>query len=235
MRRRRTSAGELAALLPRALALLVSNVEEFGITAVEAQAAGRPVVAADAGGAHETVIASETGVLVQSGKRSTKLRISVRRTRRRTLRRLKIVGVRTNLALFSGSGSRLASRLRRLGASRSGGEPVQASEYPLCWGYDANTSRSSIRSPSTTTTAGNPRAVQAAAGPAAPRIPDTSDADGRLCGGGCTESGSRSPATAPGSGARRSVGRSRVQTSCSRARTRCNGRRPSPSRGAECR
>ena len=41
---------ELARLYPRALALVVPNVEEFGIAAVEAQAAGRPVVAVDAGG-----------------------------------------------------------------------------------------------------------------------------------------------------------------------------------------
>jgi glycosyltransferase involved in cell wall biosynthesis len=42
----------------------MTNVEEFGIAAVEAQAAGRPVVAAAAGGALETVVAGETGVLV---------------------------------------------------------------------------------------------------------------------------------------------------------------------------
>jgi glycosyltransferase involved in cell wall biosynthesis len=47
-----------------ALALLVGNVEEFGITAVEAQASGRPVVAPSAGGASETVIDGETGILV---------------------------------------------------------------------------------------------------------------------------------------------------------------------------
>jgi glycosyltransferase involved in cell wall biosynthesis len=63
----RVSDSELAALLPRARALLMPNVEEFGIAAVEAQAAGRPVVAADAGGARETVITGETGVLVPPG------------------------------------------------------------------------------------------------------------------------------------------------------------------------
>jgi glycosyltransferase involved in cell wall biosynthesis len=39
-------------------------VEEFGIAAVEAQAAGRPVLAADAGGVRETVVDGQTGVLV---------------------------------------------------------------------------------------------------------------------------------------------------------------------------
>jgi glycosyltransferase involved in cell wall biosynthesis len=54
---------QLAQLYPRARAVVVPNVEEFGIVAVEAQAAGRPVVAANAGGARETVIDGETGVL----------------------------------------------------------------------------------------------------------------------------------------------------------------------------
>jgi glycosyltransferase involved in cell wall biosynthesis len=57
----------LADLYPRARALVMPNVEEFGITAVEAQASGRPVVAAAAGGALETVIDGETGVLVPPG------------------------------------------------------------------------------------------------------------------------------------------------------------------------
>ncbi len=57
----RVSDEELAQLYPRARALVMANVEEFGIAAVEAQAAGRPVLAADAGGARETVIEGETG------------------------------------------------------------------------------------------------------------------------------------------------------------------------------
>jgi glycosyltransferase involved in cell wall biosynthesis len=52
---------ELTGLYARTRALIVPNVEEFGIAAVEAQAAGRPVLAADAGGARETVIEGETG------------------------------------------------------------------------------------------------------------------------------------------------------------------------------
>lgn len=63
----RVSDAELASLYARARALIVPNVEEFGIAAVEAQAAGRPVVAADAGGARETVLPGETGVLVPPG------------------------------------------------------------------------------------------------------------------------------------------------------------------------
>lgn len=60
----RVSDSELAGLYSRAMALVVPNVEEFGIAAVEAQASGRPVLAADGGGARETVVPGETGVLV---------------------------------------------------------------------------------------------------------------------------------------------------------------------------
>jgi glycosyltransferase involved in cell wall biosynthesis len=55
----------LCDLYARCIALVVPNVEEFGIAAVEAQAAGRPVVAVNRGGVRETVIPGETGVLVE--------------------------------------------------------------------------------------------------------------------------------------------------------------------------
>ena len=55
---------ELAELYAQARAVMVPSVEEFGITAVEAQASGRPVIAAAAGGALETVIEGVTGRLV---------------------------------------------------------------------------------------------------------------------------------------------------------------------------
>jgi glycosyltransferase involved in cell wall biosynthesis len=58
---------ELAPLYAGAAALVVPNVEEFGIAAVEAQAAGRPVVGIDAGGLRETVVPEVTGVLVRGG------------------------------------------------------------------------------------------------------------------------------------------------------------------------
>jgi glycosyltransferase involved in cell wall biosynthesis len=60
----RVSDSELASLYRRARALVVPNVEEFGIAAVEAQASGRPVLAAGDGGVRETVLDGETGVLV---------------------------------------------------------------------------------------------------------------------------------------------------------------------------
>lgn len=52
----------LAELYAQARAVIVPGIEEFGITAVEAQAAGRPVIAAAAGGALETVLDGETGL-----------------------------------------------------------------------------------------------------------------------------------------------------------------------------
>ncbi len=59
----RASDAELAELFARARAVIVPGIEEFGITAVEAQAAGRPVIAAAGGGALETVLDGETGLL----------------------------------------------------------------------------------------------------------------------------------------------------------------------------
>jgi glycosyltransferase involved in cell wall biosynthesis len=57
----RVSDERAARLLERCRALLVTATEEFGIAAVEAQAAGRPVLALAEGGVVETVIEGETG------------------------------------------------------------------------------------------------------------------------------------------------------------------------------
>ncbi|MFL5894332.1 MAG: glycosyltransferase [Thermoleophilaceae bacterium] len=59
----RVSDAEAARLLQSCRALVVTAVEEFGIAAVEAQAAGRPVIAPRRGGAVETVHDGVTGRL----------------------------------------------------------------------------------------------------------------------------------------------------------------------------
>ena len=63
----RVSDQQLERLYARARAVIVPNVEEFGIVAVESQAAGRPVVAARGGGALETVVENVTGRFVPVG------------------------------------------------------------------------------------------------------------------------------------------------------------------------
>jgi glycosyltransferase involved in cell wall biosynthesis len=77
-------------------ALVVPNTEEFGIAAVEAQAAGRPVIAADAGGAQETVRAGETGWLVPPGDVD-----AFARTMRRDTSQFDSAAIRRNAERFS--------------------------------------------------------------------------------------------------------------------------------------
>ena len=57
----RVSDEEAGRLFATCRALVVPSVEEFGIVAVEAQAAGRPVLAVQAGGTCETVVDGVTG------------------------------------------------------------------------------------------------------------------------------------------------------------------------------
>jgi glycosyltransferase involved in cell wall biosynthesis len=52
---------DLPDLFARCRAAILPGVEDFAITPVQAQAAGRPVIACGAGGALDTVIAGETG------------------------------------------------------------------------------------------------------------------------------------------------------------------------------
>ncbi len=63
----RVSDAHLCELVRSSRALVVTAVEEFGIAAVEAQAAGRPAIVPDAGGGRETVLAGETGTFYATG------------------------------------------------------------------------------------------------------------------------------------------------------------------------
>ena len=63
----RVSDAEAARLLATCRALVVTTGEEFGIAAVEAQAAGRPVIARAAGGLLENVVDGVTGCLWDGG------------------------------------------------------------------------------------------------------------------------------------------------------------------------
>jgi glycosyltransferase involved in cell wall biosynthesis len=57
----------VAEILQGARALVVTAIEEFGIAAVESQAAGRPVIARRAGGALETIVDGVTGCFWSGG------------------------------------------------------------------------------------------------------------------------------------------------------------------------
>jgi glycosyltransferase involved in cell wall biosynthesis len=61
--RGRVSDTEFKAILSRCRALLFPGVEDFGIVPVEAMASGRPVIALSKGGALDTVLHGETGLL----------------------------------------------------------------------------------------------------------------------------------------------------------------------------
>jgi glycosyltransferase involved in cell wall biosynthesis len=60
----RRSDWEVRELYQRAAVALLPGEEDFGIVPLEAQACGRPVVALGRGGALETVVQDETGILV---------------------------------------------------------------------------------------------------------------------------------------------------------------------------
>jgi glycosyltransferase involved in cell wall biosynthesis len=63
----RVSDQTVAEILQGARALIMTSIEEFGIAAVESQAAGRPVIARRGGGALETVLDGVTGSFWSGG------------------------------------------------------------------------------------------------------------------------------------------------------------------------
>jgi glycosyltransferase involved in cell wall biosynthesis len=115
----RVSTDELARLYPRAVALVVPNVEEFGIAAVEAQAAGRPVLAVNEGGTRETVTNGETGVLVDDANAQT----FAEALRDVDFEAFSPEAIRTNAKLFSKQRfiKRFPAEIARLSDSRTEG------------------------------------------------------------------------------------------------------------------
>lgn len=110
----RVDDAQLARLYAEAAALVVPNVEEFGMAAVEAQAAGRPVVAIDAGGARETVLDGETGLLVPEGDR-----FALERALRSDLTRFDPQAIRAHAQRFRPDAFRM--RLREIVEELRGG------------------------------------------------------------------------------------------------------------------
>jgi glycosyltransferase involved in cell wall biosynthesis len=106
----RVGDAELPQLYAEAVALVVPGVEEFGIAAVEAQAAGRPVVGVDAGGLRETVVPGETGLLVPNGDGS-----ALARALSEDLRRFDPRAIRAHAQRFSPQA--FQERLREVVAS----------------------------------------------------------------------------------------------------------------------
>ena len=83
----RVSDAEAARSWRAARALVVTATEEFGIAAVEAQAAGRPVIALREGGVRETVSRARPGLLRHArARRAGRGRAGLRRAGRRPRR-----------------------------------------------------------------------------------------------------------------------------------------------------
>jgi glycosyltransferase involved in cell wall biosynthesis len=89
---------EIRDLYGRAAAVLLPGIEDFGMVPVEAQACGAPVVALRAGGACETVVDGQTGVLVDATTGAPGFAEGLERVRRLRLDR---AAIRANAERFS--------------------------------------------------------------------------------------------------------------------------------------
>lgn len=90
---------QLARLLGRAKAFVYAAEEDFGITPVEAQAAGCPVIAYGRGGASETVIDGKTGILYR--EQSVEALMRAVREFEQAPDRFRVEDLRRNAARFS--------------------------------------------------------------------------------------------------------------------------------------
>ena len=118
------------------------RVEEFGIAAVEAQAAGRPVIARRGGGALETVIEGVTGCFWEGGpdELAAAVRASTTGDRPRSVRRQRAAlhaerlshGARPRGRPRTGSGAGVRLRVERPRGARSAPAP-HARHATLAW------------------------------------------------------------------------------------------------------
>jgi glycosyltransferase involved in cell wall biosynthesis len=108
----RVSDAEVVELLKGCRAFLFPGEEDFGIAPVEAQAAGRPVVAFAAGGALDTVVDGETGVLFARQDAAT-LAAAIERLERLAVDPARIVAhaARFDRAVFSAAIRRAVDEL----------------------------------------------------------------------------------------------------------------------------
>jgi glycosyltransferase involved in cell wall biosynthesis len=121
----RLSDDEVKGYLEKCRGLIFPGREDFGIAPVEAQACGKPAIAFAAGGALETVIPEETGLLfrdptdeslAQAVDRSERIRWSPRRIRENADRFNKEVFVRETEEFI---GRVIGTKLRKFGLIRS--------------------------------------------------------------------------------------------------------------------
>lgn len=128
----RVSDAEVARILQRSRALVVTATEEFGIAAVEAQAAGRPVIALRDGGLRETIVEGETGAFYERSDPDELARVlrafdpaavdpaACRENAMRFDRSRFEDGLRREIALAQGEPAARAARAERLRGGRRG-------------------------------------------------------------------------------------------------------------------
>lgn len=97
----RVGDAEVVRLMRGCCAFLHPQIEDFGITAVEAQAAGRPVIAFRGGGALETVREGETGLFF--GEQTTEALTAALDCFERTVERFSPAACRAHAAVFDSS------------------------------------------------------------------------------------------------------------------------------------
>lgn len=100
----KTTIHELRDLYRNCLALIVTQEEDFGIAAVEAQSCGRPAIVLSSSGARETILAEKTGIVFEKQNtqflkdaimRTSRLKWNVLAIRRNTLQYSKTVFVKS--------------------------------------------------------------------------------------------------------------------------------------------